>query len=388
MDTKTLPMFHAILPATVAGNVLLARDSDGSRESRSGIVKQISASNDVDAVTEWLLEFGDSPKTLRAYRREAERFLLYLASMRPSATLKKLLRVDIRAFEAFARQPPPDWVSASKLPRSHPDWRPFAGPLSPGSLRQATLILKALMSWLQAAGYAQTNPFLLDRRRHRRIPASVIRYLSHEAVSDLFRAADALPAATLASQAEKARARLMLTLYYDAALRLFEPVAVTMGAIEHDSLGAWIAVTGKGGKSARVPLSRRAQEALAGYQQALGDISDTTPLLCSSRARGWQVRATEGTIAAAFVRLAKRAAGYAEDAGRNGDAAQLRLATPHWLRHSRISHLVNGGANLQTVRALARHENLETTGVYSHTEAIELQKIVRGLTGTEISIAG
>lgn len=52
-----------------------------------------------------------------------------------------------------------------KLARGHPDWRPFAGPLSPGSVRQAMVILNALFAWLTEAGYLAGNPFALARRR-------------------------------------------------------------------------------------------------------------------------------------------------------------------------------------------------------------------------------
>lgn len=372
--SETVKQFAAILPEALSHKDLSEVDIHPS-----GRVKQIDAETDVDAVTEWLTGFADSPKTIRAYRREAERFLLYLQEFRAKASLKRLMLGDIRAYEAFTKAPPDHWVSRVKFPRQDPAWRPFAGPLSKSSHRHAMLILKSMMVWLQAAGYAATNPFELDKKKWRKKLAkvTVTRYLSQAAIQDMFDAVDAMPANTKARALEKARGQFLVVLYYDSALRLFEPVNVDMSAIERDLLGTWINVVGKGDKAGRVPLSRRTMEAFQAYRLALGlpALSGADgPLIVA--ARGHLRRATEGAVAKALERLMKAAALLARTRGREPDAMQLEQATPHWLRHSRISHLINTGKNVQLVRALARHESLQTTGTYSHAEMIELQQLV------------
>jgi site-specific recombinase XerD len=372
---ESVKQFAVILPEALAH-----KDFNDVAIHSSGRVKQIAADTDIEAVTEWLLGFADSPKTIRAYRREAERFLLYLQTFRPKATLQKLMLGDLRAYESFVRDPPADWVSPVKRPRQDPAWRPFAGPLSKSSHRHAMLILKAMMGWLQAAGYAATNPFELDKKKWRlkKTTAAITRYLSQAAIQDMFDAVEAMPADTKARALEKVRGRFMLALYYDSALRLFEPVNVNMSAIERDLLGGWISIIGKGDKPGRVPLSPRTLEAFDAYRQLLGltgQPEDSVPLLVA--ARGDRRRATEGTIAKALERIMKSAAELARTRNREMDAMQLEQATPHWLRHSRVSHLINSGKNVQRVRALARHESLQTTGIYSHAEQIELQQLVQ-----------
>ncbi|BBI51205.1 hypothetical protein HORIV_36260 [Vreelandella olivaria] len=66
---------------------------------------RISAQNDAQAVTAWLEEYVDSPQTWKAYRREAERLLLWLASQ--GHTLADINREHLRRFEAFLADPQP-----------------------------------------------------------------------------------------------------------------------------------------------------------------------------------------------------------------------------------------------------------------------------------------
>lgn len=380
---ETVKQFAVILP-----EALPHKDLSEIESHASGRVKQIDAKTDVEAVTEWLKEFADSPKTLRAYRREAERFLLYLREFRPKASLERLMLSDIRAYGAFTKAPSAHWVPEvkdgkrkGKRPRHDPAWRPFQGPLSESSHRHAMLILKSMMVWLQAAGYAATNPFELSKRKWRKKkgPVTITRYLSQAAIQDMFDAVAAMPEDTKARALEKVRGRFLVALYYDSALRLFEPVNANMSSIEQDLLGAWINIIGKGDKPGHVPLSPRTVEALKAYREALGlfgQAHEDIPLLVA--ARGDRRRATEGAIAKALERIMEAAAKLAKASGRDADAMRLEKATPHWLRHSRVSHLINSGHNVQLVRALARHESLATTGIYSHEEQIEMQQLVSG----------
>ena len=350
------------------------------RPSYPGPVKQIQADTDKDAVAEWLAGFADSPKTLKAYRRESERFLLWITQLRPGATLKQLMLDDVRGYESFLKDIPETWISKGKPARAHPDWRPFAGQLTKSSFRHAMMILKAMLVWLQAVGYSATNPFVIDKNRYRKPKTAnlgVTRYLSKTAIDRVFEEIEWLPAFHPYQKREKARISLAVALYYDSALRLSEPIGANFGSIDHDSEGFWLYVVGKGGKDARVPLSPRTILALAQYTAAFGldnTIAEETPLLLAMR--GNRRRATEATMGLAVGKILKTAARRAREAGELEDAKALEAATPHWLRHSRISHLINGGANVNVVRQLARHEDLATTSKYSHAEAEALQKLV------------
>jgi len=90
--------------------------------------------------------------------------------------LSSLTHEDLLTYKRFLADPQPAarWVlagSRKKLARGHPDWRPFAGPLSPASVRQALVILNALFAWLTEAGYLAGNPLALAR--HRRAPSLI-----------------------------------------------------------------------------------------------------------------------------------------------------------------------------------------------------------------------
>ncbi len=100
--------------------------------------------------------YADSPATLASCRKEAERLLLWCVVQRGTA-LSDLTHEDLLFYQRFLADPQPAhrWVMApgQRPSRTSPQWRPFAGPLSPASQRQAMSILNALFSWLVEAGY-------------------------------------------------------------------------------------------------------------------------------------------------------------------------------------------------------------------------------------------
>jgi hypothetical protein len=67
-----------------------------------------------------------------------------------------------------------------RFARAHPDGRPFPGPLSPASQRQAVVILNTLFSWLVNAGYLAGNPLSLSRQRTRKAKPRITRYLEED----------------------------------------------------------------------------------------------------------------------------------------------------------------------------------------------------------------
>ncbi len=97
--------------------------------------------------------------TQRAYRKEAERLILWTIVERGRA-LSSLVTEDAIAYRAFLRRPGPRvrWVGAPQ-PRSSPTWRPFTGDLSARSAAYALSVLNALYRWLIEQRYALANPF-------------------------------------------------------------------------------------------------------------------------------------------------------------------------------------------------------------------------------------
>lgn len=126
VPTTPVPMEALVMVDATSGQY-------GSNRSRAGHC-QISADTDREAVLAWLARYADSPNTLANSRREAERLLLWalLACGKP---LSSLTHEDLLTYQRFLANPLPQavWVmpEGRRLPRSHPGWRPFSGPLSP-----------------------------------------------------------------------------------------------------------------------------------------------------------------------------------------------------------------------------------------------------------------
>jgi integrase/recombinase XerD len=154
------------------------------------------------------------------------------------------------------------------------------------------------------------------------------------------------------------RDRAILEVFYAGALRVSELVAVKLEDLKLD-LGC-VLVRGKGDKERIVPLGKSAQEMLAEYMKhsrAKLAGERTSPLLFLGRGarkltrqRVWQV-----------VRAASSGMG--------------RNASPHMLRHSCATHMVENGADLRTVQTILGHADISTTQVYTHLALDRLKSV-------------
>ena len=155
-----------------------------------------------------------------------------------------------------------------------------------------------------------------------------------------------------------ARDRAMLEVFYAAALRVSEIVGVKLEDLKLD-LG-YLLVRGKGDKERIVPLGKGAQDALTRYlKEARGILArgKNSPLLFIGRGgekltrqRVWQM-----------VGAASASAG--------------RHASPHMLRHSCATHMVENGADLRTVQIILGHADISTTQVYTHLALDRLKSV-------------
>jgi len=118
----------------------------------------LDAGNDYDAVQAWLA-LHESAATQRAYRKEAERLILWAIVERGRA-LSSLTTEDAIAYRSFLRRPTPRerWVGPVRF-RCSPEWRPFSGGLSACSTAYALSVLGAMFRWLIEQRYLLANPF-------------------------------------------------------------------------------------------------------------------------------------------------------------------------------------------------------------------------------------
>ncbi|RMC98503.1 site-specific integrase [Aquitalea palustris] len=331
----------------------------------------IAAQSDQQAVLLWLSEFIDRPATLRSYRKETERFLLWLADRNKG--LQAVRREDVLDYQRFLQAPWPAerWIGPAR-PRQHAHWKPFTGPLKPASIRQAITILSALFSYLSEAGYRHGNPFKLLRQRQPPDTRPMERFLDHTAWQAILSALEQLPHNTHREQLQAARARWLLTLLYLTGARRQEVATARMGDISQRRQQWWWRVHGKGGSTADIPVSDELLHALGDYRHSLGLgrlplHGEDTPLLCRIAGQGQDSLhgVSDKAIYLICQEIFKRAASHCTDPQ---SRSQLLQASTHWLRHTAASHQLEAGVPLLMVSQNLRHASIQTTRRYLHSE--------------------
>ena len=360
--------------------------------NRSSGHRQISADTDRDALLAWLARSIDSPNTLANSRREAERLWLW-ALFDAGKPMSSLTHEDLLCYGHFLRDPQPAdrWVmTGRKLPRQHLDWRPFAGPLSPSSARQAMVVINSLFSWLVQAGYLAGNPLALARPRQAQSAPRIVRLLEEDLWAQVKSTIQALPFGTPREVAAQARARWLFSLLFLCGLRISEVVGNTMGGFfsRVDKSGEvrwWLEVLGKGNKTRLVPATQELMLELTRYRLALGLSSlplehEAMPLLLPV---WWQAPASGAKPAFARPEALTRSAVHQivksvfEQAARHLEAQspdlaaraqRLRAASAHWIRHTAGSSMANQDIDLRHVRDTLGHASISTTNIYLHAE--------------------
>ena len=180
------------------------------------------------------------------------------------------------------------------------------------------------------------------------------------------------PVAAVATQSTPRSAALairdhaMLEVFYAGALRVSE---ITSAKLEDLKLEAgYMLVRGKGDKERVVPLGRSAQEALREY------LAQSRPLLAKSAGKGSAVGKSSPLL---FIAQGARSLTRQRvwQMVRAASAASGRKASPHMLRHSCATHMVENGADLRTVQTILGHADISTTQVYTHLALDRLRSV-------------
>jgi site-specific recombinase XerD len=378
----------ALTPLPRIGIVPLERfvspsERDGSRGTNRAPVERckLAASNDHEAIQAWLRLRLAGSHTWRAYRKEAERFLLWAVMERRKA-LSSLDGDDCVAYRDFLAAPGPEWTGPRNAQRWSEAWRPFEGPLAARSQATAMTIVRSLCEWLVRRHYLDSNPW--DDVPQRSDPPTMpqLRALSQKQWD--------LVQAWLAEHITRApspalhRLRFLLDFGYMTGMRLAELAAAKLGWLRHEQLddGEWawsIMVLGKRKKWREVPLPDPAFEALQASLVMRGLDPDPlandpeTPLICKlgqeaplSEARIYEI------LVAGFERCARDV--WATD---RRAADRIREASTHWLRHTYGSHSAARGVPQDVLQANLGHESLATTSIYVRAEKARRHKAVR-----------
>ncbi len=260
-------------------------------------------------------EDGLADRTLEAYRRDLEALARWLAQR--GRCLLTAQREDISAYHGAQA------VAVRSMARRQSAFR-----------RYYAFVVRDEPSF--------ADPTLLIERP--KMPRSLPKALAEREINALLDAFDATTALGLRDQA-------MLELMYACGLRVSELVELPLAALNQRQ--GVLRVTGKGGKDRLVPVGEVAMEHIATY------LAQVRPELAKGRqpAALFLSRRGEGMTRQMFWTLVKR---YAVKAGINP-----KRISPHVLRHSFATHLLNHGADLRALQMLLGHSSLSTTQIYT-----------------------
>ncbi|OYU73189.1 MAG: hypothetical protein CFE45_38000, partial [Burkholderiales bacterium PBB5] len=208
---------------------------------------------------------------MRAYTKETERFLLWCLHL-PRKPVLSIDVADCVAYRRFLAEVPADWIEPMALPRGHPAWKPFRGPLKPASQRHALVVVQALFDGLRESNPAMVNPMAEARKQGTAVdsPVSTGRSISDPDWAWLLAQIDRAEAKALVRQpgsttlragAIQRRLRLILHLLRSTGLRLSELVTASMADVcavplEGARMAAgYITVHGSGARQRKLPLS-------------------------------------------------------------------------------------------------------------------------------------
>ena len=349
----------------------------------------LAADNDYEAVQAWLA-LHESNATQRAYRKEAERLILWAVVERGRA-LSSLTTEDATAYRGFLRHPTPKgrWVGPPQK-RFSPEWKPFVAGLSPRSVAYALTVIGALFRWLIEQRYVLANPFSGIRVRGggRSTPIDEGRVFSEGEWALVRAVANGLEWSYGWELAAAQRLRFVLDFAYATGLRSSELVGATLSQIETDAFGNhWIKLVGKGSKAGKVALPPLARVALDHYlmQRSVPTTpafwKPATPLIADLQAEGGDSRITTTRLWNVTKRFFVAAAGVVELESPK-TAEKLRRASPHWMRHTHATHALARGVELTTVRDNLRHASVSTTSVYLHTDQAKRARQMKDAFGT------
>lgn len=283
-------------------------------------------------LTHLVVEKGRSPLTIDAYTRDLRRFVDFLNQQRDGATLDTATADDLEAFGAQLRST-----------------------LAPASSTRTLVAVRTMYRWLVVEGVFEVDP--ATNVESPKLPSPLPKALSEAQVAALLEAAEA---ALVTTDDEHRRAFVvrdlaLLELLYGTGARVSEVCGLGHGDVDLDA--ALVRLFGKRSKERIVPLGRPAVRALAEW------FDSGRPELSP---RAWRSRGDADAVflGAKGSRLTRQGVWLVLQ--RWARAAELDAhISPHVLRHSCATHLLDNGADIRTVQELLGHASVSTTQIYT-----------------------
>ena len=282
-------------------------------------------------LTYLLVEKGLSPNTLQAYRRDLSKFVVHLD--RDGCVPESATQAQVLGFLKHLRD----------------------SGLSARSSARALVSVRSLFKFLATKGLVGRDPTLNVEAP--KLPRNLPKSLPYTDVEALLGAPDVEDVLGL-------RDRAMLELLYATGLRASELVTLRVSDLDL-SLGVLTAF-GKGSKERPVPVGRTAVQWVTRYLQT------SRPALCNGKSSEllFVRRGARGITRQGFWKIVKR----------HGRTAGIKkVLSPHVLRHSFATHLLEHGADLRSVQLMLGHSDISTTQIYTHVSKQRLARVYRDM---------
>ncbi len=269
------------------------------------------------------IERNVSPHTLSAYQRDLGQCMRFLAT---------LYEMDVDDIH-------PDTITKSHL-------RLWMGELSDENLKKTSIArkiaaIRAFFRFAHKRGITQSNPAatLLTPKRERRLPKTI----PMKGLNDML------------DGTVDAQSRAILELFYGTGMRLSELVSLNIHDV--DMQKKQVSVMGKGAKQRIIPFGTQAELALISWLQDR-TATGTSALFVTPKGKRIYPKAVQRMVGAALLPVA--------------EASQK---SPHVLRHSFATHLLDRGADIRLIKELLGHANLAATQVYTHNSVEKLKHV-------------
>ncbi len=272
-------------------------------------------------------ERGLSANSLAAYRRDLTRYITFLDEQRGGTPPGEATKEDVAVFFA--------WLRGKELAAS--------------SIARCMSAVRVFHRFLLNEDLAKSNPTTtLDTPKLERHLPEV---LTHSEIERLLNAPDVTTDLGV-------RDRAMLECSYATGLRVSELLSLDVRNLHFDE--SYVRVVGKGNKERVVPIGRKAVEQITLFidrvRPALLNGSDTTILFLNWRGKP--------LTRMSFWQMLKK----------HAKAARItKVVSPHTMRHSFATHLLEGGADLRAVQEMLGHSSIATTQIYTHVDRERLK---------------
>ncbi|MDO9309296.1 MAG: tyrosine recombinase XerC [Deltaproteobacteria bacterium] len=256
---------------------------------------------------------------------------------------------DLAQWLAFVRSEKGDAVSAGDI--DHLLLRRYLAGLSKttkkSSIGRKLAAIRSFFRFLLRRGMITKNPaeLIATPKKEQRLPF----HLDIDQATSLMEAPDE-------EQPHARRDRAILELLYSSGLRVSELTGLNIGEI--DLTSGMVRVMGKGGKERIVPVGSRALEALQAYLEERSDAQNRAALFLNTRGQRINRRSVARIVDAHVLRI-----------------AAFKRISPHTLRHTFATHMLEGGADLRAIQELLGHASLSTTQKYTHVSIDRLMEV-------------